>query len=90
MEQYEIKISGRVQGVGFRYFVQRRAAEFDISGWVKNERDGTVLVMAQGDVKDLMSFIEHLRVGPSASRVTSLVKSQMPSLENFSGFQIRY
>jgi len=90
MVQYEIRIQGRVQGVGFRYFVQRRAAEFDISGWVMNQSDGSVLVMAQGTPKDMEPFIDHLRSGPSAARVTQFIKTEMPSLENFTGFQIRY
>jgi acylphosphatase len=90
MVQYEIRIAGRVQGVGFRYFVQRRASEFDISGWVMNQPDGSVLVMAQGNLKDMEPFIDHLRTGPSSARVTQFIKSEMPSLENFTGFQVRY
>jgi acylphosphatase len=90
MVQYEIRIEGRVQGVGFRYFVQRRAAEFDISGWVMNQPDGSVLVMAQGNPQDMEPFIDHLKAGPSGARVTRFVKSEMPSLENFTGFQVRY
>jgi acylphosphatase len=90
MVQYEIRIAGKVQGVGFRYFVQRRAAEFDISGWVMNQPDGSVLVMAQGNPKDMEPFIDHLKTGPSVARVTQFIKSEMPSLENFTGFQVRY
>jgi acylphosphatase len=90
MVQFEIKITGRVQGVGFRNFVQRRAAEFNIVGWVKNERDGSVLVMAQGDEKDVETFLEHLRIGPSMARVRKLEKSQVPGLEDFTDFRIRY
>jgi acylphosphatase len=90
MVQYEIRIEGRVQGVGFRYFVQKRAAEFDISGWVMNRPDGSVLVMAQGHLQDMEPFIDHLKTGPSAARVTRFIKSEMPSLENFTGFQVRY
>jgi acylphosphatase len=90
MVQFEIKITGRVQGVGFRYFVQKRASEFNIKGWVKNTRDGGVLVMAQGYEKDVETFLEHLRIGPSMARVRKLEKSQMPDLEDFTDFRIRY
>jgi acylphosphatase len=90
MVQFEIKITGRVQGVGFRYFVQKRASEFNIKGWVKNTRDGGVLVMVQGEEKDVETFLEHLRIGPSMARVRKLEKSQMPDLEDFTDFSIRY
>jgi acylphosphatase len=90
MVQYEIIITGRVQGVGFRYFVQKRANEFNIKGWVKNERDGSVLVMAQGEEKDVETFLEHLKIGPSMARVHKVEKNEMPELEDFTDFSIRY
>lgn len=90
MVQFEIKITGRVQGVGFRYFVQRRAAEFNIVGWVKNERNGSVLVMVQGDEKDVETFLEHLEIGPSMARVVKIEKSKLPGLEGFTDFRISY
>lgn len=90
MVQYEIKITGRVQGVGFRYFVQKRANEFGIKGWVKNTRDGGVLVMAQGDFKNMETFIDHLRIGPSMARIVKLEKSKLPGLEDFADFRVSY
>lgn len=90
MVQYEIKITGRVQGVGFRYFVQKRAREFDIKGWVKNTPDGGVQVMAQGDEKDMETFLEHLKIGPSMARVVKLEKSKLPGLEDFTDFRVLY
>lgn len=90
MVQYEIKITGRVQGVGFRYFVQKRANEFDIKGWVKNLPDGSVLVMAQGDFKAMETFMDHLRSGPSMARVLKVEKNEMPELEDFNDFRVSY
>ena len=90
MVQYEIKITGRVQGVGFRYFVQKQAAEFNIKGWVKNTSDGGVLVMAQGEFKAMEAFLDHLRIGPSMARVLKVEKNQMPELEDFIDFRVRY
>jgi len=90
MVQYEITVTGRVQGVGYRYFVQKRANEFDIKGWVKNTSDGGVLVMAQGEEKDAETFMDYLRTGPSLARVKQLVKNKMPDLKNFTDFRIRY
>lgn len=90
MVQFEIKITGRVQGVGFRYFVQKRANEFDIKGWVKNMPDSGVLVMAQGDFNDMETFMDHLRIGPSMARVLKVEKNEMPELEDFSDFRVSY
>ncbi|HKI88828.1 MAG TPA: acylphosphatase, partial [Draconibacterium sp.] len=64
MIQYEINIKGRVQGVGFRYFTQKKANEFHIKGWVKNSPDGRVEIVAQGDETDVNTFIDHLKMGP--------------------------
>jgi len=90
MVQYEIKITGRVQGVGFRYFVQKRANEFDIKGWVKNMPDGSVMVMAQGEEKDLETFLDHLLIGTSMARVLKVEKNEMPVLEDFTEFRVLY
>ncbi|WP_372933772.1 acylphosphatase [Mariniphaga sediminis] len=90
MIQYEIKVFGRVQGVGFRYFVRQRAAEFNMKGWVRNTPDGNVLVMAQGDVTDMETFLDYLRIGPSLARVTRVTKNEMPALEAFDDFQVKY
>lgn len=88
--QFEIKITGKVQGVGFRYFAQKKAAEFDVSGWVKNMSDGSVVVMAQGNETDLDTFIDHLKKGPSMARVSYVSVSRMPEPEKFDDFRVKY
>lgn len=88
--QFEIKITGRVQGVGFRYFVEKKAAELNITGWVKNMPDRSVVVMAQGDEKDMNTFIDYLRIGPTMAKVEDVSKNRMPEPENFSSFQVKY
>ncbi len=88
--QFEIKITGRVQGVGFRYFVQKKAEESNINGWVKNMPDGSVVVMAQGDETDMNAFIDYLRIGPTMAKVHHVSKNKMPELEQFSSFQVKY
>ncbi|SHE98770.1 acylphosphatase [Mariniphaga anaerophila] len=90
MVQYEVKVAGRVQGVGFRYFVLRKATELGIKGWVRNTTEGGVLVMAQGDAKDMETFFDYLQIGPPLARVISLRKNQMPQLEDFSDFRIKH
>jgi acylphosphatase len=52
--------------------------------------DGSVLVMAQGDFKDMETFLDHLRMGPSMARVIKVEKNEMPELEDFSDFRVRY
>ncbi len=88
--QFEITIKGRVQGVGFRYFVEKRASELNITGWVKNMPGGSVVVMAQGDEKDMNTFIDYLRIGPTMAKVADVSKNRMPELEKFSSFQVKY
>lgn len=67
-------ISGRVQGVGYRAFVLRKARGLGVTGYVRNARDGTVEVKAYGHEPDLHSLVEMLRIGPRASRVDSVAQ----------------
>lgn len=90
MIQNEIKITGRVQGVGFRFFVERNAAIFDIKGWVKNTRDGGVLVMAQGSMENMEQFLKKIKTGPSLSRVATVNVVRLITLDDFSHFRIKY
>jgi acylphosphatase len=71
--------SGRVQGVGFRYFVQRKAVEIGLVGWVRNRPDGTVEAEAAGDPAQLEAFELALRAGPPLARVDHLAVSPAPS-----------
>ena len=65
----EIKLTGLVQGVGFRYFCYRTAKDLNLTGFVRNEPDRSVLVIAEGDKSQIESFIKSLNVGPSFSNV---------------------
>jgi acylphosphatase len=64
--------SGRVQGVGYRMFVQDKAEEIGVSGYVRNRRDGAVEVFAMGTTKQLQELRSALAKGPTMSRVSSL------------------
>lgn len=64
-----LRIEGRVQGVGYRAFVERTAATLGLDGWVRNRRDGGVEAVVSGDPGDIEKLIDTCRVGPSASRV---------------------
>ena len=74
-------IQGRVQGVGFRWFVHREASELDLRGWVRNTEDGDVEVVAQGDEADLAELRSSLRRGPRGSRVDRLVEHYLAESE---------
>jgi len=65
-------VRGRVQGVGFRWFVEREAHMLGIGGWVRNNADGSVEVMAQGTSQQLSALKSKLRQGPRAARVDNV------------------
>ena len=81
-------VQGRVQGVGFRWFVQREASELGLQGWVRNTEDGHVEVLAAGKPADLDELRASLRSGPRGSRVdrvieNALAESEARDLESF-------
>jgi acylphosphatase len=81
-------ISGRVQGVGYRYFAKRSAHETNVTGWARNLDDGRVEVHANGAADQLEDFEARLRQGPRFSDVRSVESSDAAVLE-LSGFHIR-
>jgi acylphosphatase len=68
-------VRGRVQGVGFRWFVEREAQLLGIAGWVRNNADGGVEVLAQGTREQLSGLRSRLRQGPRAARVDAVEES---------------
>jgi acylphosphatase len=88
MKTIQIKVIGRVQGVGFRYYTKKRATEFKINGFVQNKPDGSVYIEAQADQSDLKTFVDWLKKGPAWARVSEVKVSEMPSKE-FHQFEIR-
>ncbi len=81
-------IRGRVQGVGFRYFVIRNAKQLGLVGWVRNRTDGTVEIVAEGDKQDLEHFITKLKAGPSMGWVQSVSTQWQPAENDFVDFVI--
>lgn len=82
-----LAISGRVQGVGFRFYMERKARELGITGWVRNRRDGSVESVVQGDPGAVETLIEWARRGPP-SAVVSAVKISDGEGE-FERFEVR-
>ena len=68
----ELRVSGMVQGVGYRYFCYRKANDLGITGWVKNQPNGSVLILAEGDRSAIEAFIVELKMGPAASSVSDV------------------
>ncbi len=80
---------GRVQGVGFRYFVWREAEALGVHGWVRNRADGTVEALAQGTNEELDRFLDRLQEGPRWSRVMSVTVTDESDEDVAQGFEIR-
>jgi acylphosphatase len=74
-------ISGRVQGVGFRWFVEREAGTIGVTGWVRNCKNGDVEVMATGTREQHITLRRKLQEGPRAARVDHVSESGEPLLE---------
>jgi len=85
----EAVVRGRVQGVGFRWFVLRQAAVLDVSGWVANERDGAVRVVAEGPAEEVGLLLAALREGPPGADVMEVAVAEHPATGGFDGFSVR-
>jgi acylphosphatase len=72
METVRLRITGNVQGVGYRLWAMRTAARLGLRGWVRNRADGSVEVLATGDPDSIAAMIEACRTGPLGARVTNV------------------
>lgn len=83
-------VHGRVQGVSFRYYTRRRATELGVVGYVRNARDGTVEVVAEGQRAGLDELVAFLRIGPPAAVVTHVELRWVGPTNAFDRFEVRY
>jgi len=83
-------ITGKVQMVMYRDFVQRKASGLGLSGSVRNKDDGSVVVVAEGEEEDLEELIERLHKGPFLARVRDVKLSWSDATSEFKGFKIEY
>jgi len=81
-------VRGRVQGVGFRWFVQREAQTLGIGGWVRNDPQGAVEVLATGSEEQLAALAARLRTGPRGARVDAVEQSDAAALDGAKSFRI--
>ncbi len=75
----QIRVKGRVQGVGFRHALRREAERNDVRGWVRNRADGSVEALVQGEASAVARVIDWARRGPPAARVEELVEAEAPA-----------
>jgi acylphosphatase len=81
-------VTGRVQGVGFRWFVEREAQLIGVGGWVRNRDDGAVEVLASGTDEQLGSLYDKLREGPRAARIDGVEVDDTAPFSGYQTFQI--
>ncbi len=81
-------VHGRVQGVGFRYFVKDRAEGLNLTGWVRNNPDRTVELLVKGPRPSLEQIMQCIRTGPIGSRVERVDTQWVEETKKFYGFEI--
>ena len=81
-------VTGRVQGVGFRWFVEREARMIGVGGWVRNRDDGAVEVLASGTNEQLGTLYDKLREGPRAARIDEVEVDDAAPFSGYQTFQI--
>lgn len=82
-------MSGRVQGVSFRWYTEQRARELGVYGWVRNEPDGSVALHAEGDDQAVDALVEWCRTGPALARVRNVAVREA-AVTGATTFETRY
>lgn len=90
MIRYSITVQGRVQGIGFRYFLQLTAYKLNLTGWCKNLMDGNVEIEVQGLKDDVLSFISQIKKGNGFSKIYDMNIDTIPLLDKEKKFTIKY
>jgi acylphosphatase len=90
MKRLDANVQGRVQGVSFRYYTRLEANGLGLTGWVRNERDGSVTVVAEGTEEGLETFLEFLHLGPPGARVSGVSSKISAREQEFATFDIRW
>ena len=89
LARWHLIIRGRVQGIGYRWFVREKAAELELTGWVSNRPDGTVEAEAEGDTEALALLSERLKTGHPYARVESIEATTLKAQGGDGLFDIR-
>jgi len=86
----KVVVKGTVQGVNFRYYSQRQAVKFNITGWVKNLPDGSVAGLFEGEEQDVEAMVQWCRRGPPSAHVTELIAQPEEYRGEFSSFTVKF
>jgi len=89
MKQLSCVISGQVQGVNFCSFARDRARELGLSGFVRNQEEGTIQIVVQGEMDILEKFLEEIKIGPQYAEVKNVETNWSLPTEQLSDFSIR-
>ena len=84
------RAQGRVQGVGFRFFVQTEAKKCRITGWVHNEADGSVTMEIQGEPEDIATLEDRIKRGNGFAKVSQLDSNEIEPVPGENNFKINY
>ena len=90
IQELHASVRGQVQGVGYRYFVIEKARALGLNGYVRNEHNGGVEVLAQGPRPALERLLAHLQRGPSAAQVSEVKTTWREPTEHIKGFHVRW
>lgn len=90
MSRLWARVSGMVQGVGFRFFVIRKAEHLKLKGFVRNTHDGDVELEAEGEPEDIKLLVEELHKGPSMSRVTDVKVEWFTEEKGYKDFSLKW
>ncbi len=86
----KVIVKGIVQGVNFRYYTQRQAIRYNITGWVRNLPDGSVAALFEGEEQDVEAMAQWCRHGPPSAQVTELIVQPEEYQGEFSSFSIKF
>ncbi|MCX8580501.1 acylphosphatase [Gilliamella sp. B3482] len=91
IKQIKIQVSGRVQGVGFRFFTYQQAKKLNLLGYVKNLDNGNVEIIALGESKQIDSLVNWLNYGgPTSAKISNIKIIQMVPQNDLTSFNVRY
>jgi acylphosphatase len=88
-QRAHVLVSGRVQGVSFRWYTQRKAHDFGLTGWVSNLWDGRVEAVFEGEIEAVRKMVSWCRSGPPSAQVDDVQVEYKASTGEFGGFHIR-
>ena len=86
----KVIVKGIVQGVNFRYYTQRQAIRYNVTGWVRNLPDASVAALFEGEEQDVEAMVQWCHHGPPSAQVTELIVQPEEYQGEFSSFSIKF